>query len=529
VTEPYVERDNDLRYFLGVLQRRKWVIVGVCLLTAGAAGLFSKLHATVYQGSTEVLIDRQVSDQVFSTDQSFDPQRNVQTEVKVAQSGAVAQAAKKALGHEPEITIDSDPQSDVITIHARNNEPRRAAADADAYAKAYVTYRRERTVNDLLAAGQEVQSQIDDIDAQLAALPLESAQRTPLDDQRSFLVEQLDRLQVSANLSNAGGAAILAKSDVPGTPVAPKPLRDALLGAVLGLILGIGLAFLIDYLDDSIKARGDMERAVANGVPVLGEIPTVTEWKKKSGPYLISQADPSAPASEAYRTLRTSVEFLGLDTEIRRFQVTSARSEEGKTTTLANLAVALARAGRKVAVVSADLRRPRIHEFFGLPNDVGLTSVLLGEYALHDVILRVPDEPRLALLPSGPPPPNPSELLASSRVREILLSLGQVADMVLFDSPPVLPVSDALVIAGMVDATLVVASAGESSRRALHRAYQLLRQVDARVVGMVLNNAEIESENSYGYGYYHHSEPDAKNGNGKGTDRRAKAPETGLL
>jgi capsular exopolysaccharide synthesis family protein len=320
----------------------------------------------------------------------------------------------------------------------------------------------------------------------------------------------------------------LAKSDVPSSAVSPKPLRDALLGAVLGLLLGIGLAFLIDYLDDSVETRSEMQRAVGHGVPVLAEIPTVPGWKKKSGAYLITRAVPSAPAAEAYRTLRTSVEFLGLDKEIPTFQVTSARSDEGKTTTIANLGVALARAGRKVFVVSADLRRPRLHEFFGLSNEIGLTSVLLGEVALNDALLAVPGEPRLALLAAGPPPPNPSELLSSARMDQIVASLQKGADVVLFDSPPVLPVSDSLVLAGLVDATLLVASAGESSRRALHRAYELLRQVDAQVVGMVLNNADDTASDRYGYGYGKHRGAEAAvdgNTNGNGSGARKVEPQ----
>ncbi len=530
MSERSADRGSDLKYFLVVLRRRKWIIIGVCLMTAVVAGVFSSLRSTVYQGSTQVLIERQASDQVFSNTQTVDPARNVQTEVQVAESNAVSDAAAKVLGHAPDVTIDSDTQSDVITIKAKSGGAAQAAKDADTYAKSYVDYRRKSTVDDLLSAGQQVQTKINDIDAQLAAAAAPSdTQRAALEDQRAYLVDQLGRLQVSANLANAGGAAILAESTVPSAPVSPKPLRDAALGAILGLLLGIGIAFLVDYLDDSIKVRDDLERAVGNDVPVLGEIPSVAGWKKKGGAYLVTRADPSAAAAEAYRTLRTAVEFVGLETDITRFQITSARASEGKTTTLANLAIALGRAGRRVVVVSADLRRPRIHEFFGVSNRVGLTSLLLDEADLKEVVQRVPGEPNVALLASGPPPPNPSELLASARVRSIVNNLSEIVDIVLFDSPPVLPVSDALVIAGLTDATLLVASAGESSKRGLHRSYQLLRQVNARVVGMVLNNADAQPA-EYGYGYYRSADvPDlqppkngsANGGNGNGTAGKA--------
>jgi capsular exopolysaccharide synthesis family protein len=506
--------DLDLRVHLSVLRRRWSAVVACVVIVAALAVGVSLLQHEIYEGSAEVLIQRQASDQVFNptTNQVYDPNRDVQTEVKVLESRTVLDAAEKALGHEPDVTISSDSASDVVTVNARSRDPERAAKDADAYAQAYVGYRARSTIDGLLKAGQEVQSKIDDLDGQIAALPPGSPGLSGLEDQQSYLVQQLGRLQVSANLADAGGAQVVARSSIPDAPVSPNPLRNGLIGAILGLLLGIGLAFLLEYVDDAIDDRGGLERAVEGAVPVVGEIPAVVKWKKKDGAYLVSQADPDSPAAEAYRTLRTSVQFLGIDSEVTSFQITSARAEEGKTSTLANLALVLGRAGLKVSVVCGDLRRPRVHEFFGLTNSIGLTSVLLGERNVGEAMQRVPGEPHVALLASGPPPPNPSELLASPRVKEIVAQLEQVSDVVLIDSPPVLPVSDALVIGGLVDATLLVAYAGASSRRALHRAYELLRQVNAPVVGLVLNNAESETSR-YGYGQYrHHPQKAAENG-----------------
>src|SRR5215213_1650129 len=190
---------------------------------------------------------------------------------------------------------------------------------------------------------------------------------------------------------------------------------------------------------------------------------------------------------------------MGLDQPMRTIQVTSANPQEGKTTTLANLAVALARSGSTVAIVCCDLRRPRVHEFFGLNNDVGFTSVLLGKVGLAGAMQEVPDQARLSLLASGPLPPNPSELLSSRRTVEVLGSLQAEYDIVLIDAPPVLPVTDALVLSGRVDATLLVAVAGATTRKEGARAVELLRQVDAPLVGAVLNG--VDSEGSYGYAY----------------------------
>jgi capsular exopolysaccharide synthesis family protein len=215
----------------------------------------------------------------------------------------------------------------------------------------------------------------------------------------------------------------------------------------------------------------------------------------------VAREDPGSTETEAYRTIRTSIQFMGLDHPLRTVQVTSAQPGEGKTTTLANLAVVLARAGQRVVVVCCDLRRPRVHEFFGLSNAVGFTSVLLGEVPLSQALQRVPGEERLALLASGPEPPNPSELLSGMRAVEIFTALQGLADIVLIDSPPVLPVADAAVVSTRVDGTLLVASVGSSTRKHVHRAMEMLRQVEAPVIGAILNRATGESGYGYGYGY----------------------------
>ncbi len=182
--------------------------------------------------------------------------------------------------------------------------------------------------------------------------------------------------------------------------------------------------------------------------------------------------------------------------------MTSPNASEGKTTTLANLAVALSQAGQTVAILSCDLRRPRIHEYFGLSNAVGFTSVLLGETPLSAALQRVPNLPRLLLLASGGLPPNPSELLSSRRTAEVFAALREKVNIVLVDSPPVLPVTDAAVLSARVDGTLMVAMAGQTNSKDVVRALETLRNVDTTVVGAVLNGATAESGYGYGAGYY---------------------------
>jgi capsular exopolysaccharide synthesis family protein len=317
-----------------------------------------------------------------------------------------------------------------------------------------------------------------------------------------------------------GGPRLITPAAVPVSPFKPSPRRDAVLGLAVGLLLGVAVAFAFEHFDDSIKSKEDLERATRE-LPVLGMIPLVQGWKNKEETYLVSSSEPTSPAAEAYRALRTSIRFLTLDRSVRVLEITSPNASEGKSTAVANLAVVLARAGERVVVVSCDLRRPRLHQFFGLNNTVGFTSVLLGQASLSSALQQVPNEPRLLLLASGPVPPNPSELLASPRTEELLNALKSQADIVLLDVPPVLPVTDAAALATRADGVLLVATVRATSGRHVTRAIELLRQVRAPLIGAILNGAE-GGDGGYAYEYY--AAPEAQNGNGKSSGKHRKQP-----
>jgi capsular exopolysaccharide synthesis family protein len=215
----------------------------------------------------------------------------------------------------------------------------------------------------------------------------------------------------------------------------------------------------------------------------------------------VSRSAPSSVPAEAYRSLRTSIQFLGLDRSIKTIQFTSPSAGEGKTTTLANVAVSIAQAGHRVVVVCCDLRRPRLHQYFDMSNQIGFTSVLLGEATLREALQPVPGLEGLQVLASGQIPPNPSELLSSDRTAELLASLAEYADIVLIDSPPVLPVTDAAVLAGRVDAVVVVAAAGRTTQTQVSRALEVLGRIDAPIAGLVLNRAS----ESVSFAYYRYA------------------------
>jgi succinoglycan biosynthesis transport protein ExoP len=491
----------------------------------GVALVVSYLQTPRYAATAKLLLKQRSADSLFeSSAQAYvDPGRSVDTEIEVIKTDPVKDLVRQKIGSAPSVQVSPVGETDLVTIRAESTEAPRAAEVANAYATAYIDYRRKQAFDELSAASEEVQTKITEIQQQIDSLGSTTAnlpacvnpattpdactqrtaaeatvnsRRTTLISQLGLFQQRLDQLQVDSALAR-GSAQLVTPASTPAEPFEPTPVRNAVLAIVLGLMLGVGLAFLVDYLDDSIKGKEEFERAVP-GVGVIGLIPLVSDWKAKEQGRVVSITEPTSPAAEAYRILRTSIQFLGIERQVRVIQVTSASAQEGKTTTLANLAVAFASSGLRTVAVCCDLRRPRLHQFFGVDNAVGFTSVLLGNVALSKALQPVPNQERLLLLASGPLPPNPAELLSSSRTADLFRNLASQADIVLIDSPPVLPVTDSLVLSQRVDSTLLVSSARTTTRKAAARAAEMLQQVNAPLVGAVLNGVTEEG----GYGTY---------------------------
>ncbi len=284
---------------------------------------------------------------------------------------------------------------------------------------------------------------------------------------------------------------------LPSTPVAPRPARAVSLGAVLGLLVSAGAAVARQRLDTSV--RTDTDVTTATGLVTLGAVPFDSAGARYP---LMGALDAQSARSEAFRHLRTNLRFVDVDTPPRMIMVSSSMSAEGKTATTCNLAIALAQAGARVVLVEADLRRPSFGEYLGIETAAGLTSVLIGAADLDEVLLPWGDDGgRLEVLPSGPLPPNPSELLGSRGMGEVLRELSGRFDVVLIDTPPLLPVTDAAVLAAQVDGTLLVVRSGKTRREQLARAADVLRTVDARVLGVVLNMIPAREMEGMYYGY----------------------------
>ena len=488
---PPEDDELELRDYLVVLRRRWKTVVATVVATVVVALAVSFVQTPVYEASATLLLQSRASEQIFAPEAETAARAgdsDVLTEIGVMESRSVRQAVAEALGEPVEVSIEPEGETDLVTISAESTDAAEAAHIANTYAEVYISTRRQQLVADLQTAIDQVQAKITELENQMST-EVGQAQRTSIEALQEPYVEQIGKLQLAANLVQTGGAQIVGEAVAPTSPIRPTPLRNGVLALVVGAILGVGLAFLREHLDDSVKTKDDLQHA-AHGVSVLGLIPTVEGWKDKASSVVVSLSHPESAAAEAYRGLRTSVQFLGLDRPLKVIQFTSPNASEGKTTTLANLAVALARAGQRVVVVCCDLRRPRVHEFLGLRSDPGFTSVLLGEMELSEALQAVQSEGRCSLLAAGPSPPNPSELLSSHRAEELFTMLRKECDVVLIDTPPVLPVTDALVVSRLVDATIVVATAGRTTRKEMHRAIELLHQVSAPVVGTVLNGVD---------------------------------------
>jgi non-specific protein-tyrosine kinase len=539
------ENELELRDYLRVLRRHRVIIVLTVGVVVGLALLVSYLQTPVYAGSARMLIQPRPGITPFdvSNGQSANAAQFVATEIEVIKGEPVQEQVRRQIGSAPPISVRPVGTTSVVQVVAESTDPKRAAAVANAYVEAYIANRRQQGIDESLATQKEVQGQIAILQGQIEALDAQigategsvadslKAQRQAQVQQQALFKQTLDQQQVNMALIT-GGAEVVRSAAVPSSPIKPTPRRNGVLALVVGSLLGISLAFLVEYLDDSIETQEELERVIGD-VPVLGQIPEVAGWKTRDKTQLVAREAPRSPAAEAYRALRTAIDFIGIDHPMRTLQVTSPTAGEGKTTTLANLGVTLATAGKRVVIVCCDLRRPRIHEFFGLSNKVGFTSCLVGERRVSAALQEVPGVPRLRLLASGPIPPNPSELLASQRAADVFAALAADADIVLIDSPPVLPVTDALVLFRHVDATIMVFGAGSTSRKELAAALARVRQINGPLVGAVLNRVKAEPGYGYAYRYQASASPEVKGSAArneaaiKGTGPIQEAPANG--
>lgn len=535
-----------LRDYLGVLWRRKWVILLVVVVATGSAYFFSSRQDKVYEASADLIYEKQLDLSNPLTGQSYtDPnERSAQltSVANIIASPDMQQRARSFLLTEGDVDSDFDISSapvidtsagtsasltSVVRITATSGQPGMAAAAANAYALAFVDYRKE-------IVKEQIQRAINAINSKLETYP--GAAKESAD--YLVLQQRLRDLQLLRSTAT-GNFRVLVPATVPESPVAPQPTRDALLGFGVGLIAAIGLAFLLEQFDTRVRSPEDVSRILRQ--PILGRIPRISHKLLSEGG-VVTFAHPDGQVAEAFRMIRTNLDFMAVDSEIRSILVTSCIQGEGKSVTVANLAVAMAMAGRRVVIVDADLRRPRQHQYFGIANERGLSTVATNQTSLREALVPVlvfdsqakAGQPptsaylsgvdarsRLYVLPSGPIPPNPGEIVGSQRLSEIVDLLAAEADMVLVDTPAMLPVGDTSAIAPKVDGLVFLADMHVVKRPQLAMAAEQLARLPVRILGTVVRIAHGGGHyyrSSYRYGYY-------QSDNGKGLRHRQAVPE----
>jgi capsular exopolysaccharide synthesis family protein len=302
--------------------------------------------------------------------------------------------------------------------------------------------------------------------------------------------------------ASGGGASLLTitdRADAPLQPASPRIALATIIAALVGLVVALGLAYLLEYLDDSLRSPDDVEAVL--GLPTLGAITRMKITNGREEMYrLATLLYPRSPAAEAYRSLRTNTEFASVDAPVKSVLVTSSVPGEGKTTTAANLAIAMAQAGQRTILLDADFRKPGVHKIFNLQNSSGLSTLLRREGVSWSQVAQETDQDNLRAITTGPLPPNPAELLRSKRMAGVLQELVTTSDFVVVDSPPVQAVTDAAILASVADGTLFVVDAGRTRRGNIRSAQESLARAGARILGVVLNR--IESSAAYTYDYY---------------------------
>ncbi len=400
----------------------------------------------------------------------------------------------------------------LMTVSVQDTDPARAALLANTLVQVFSDqiqadqasrYADSKTsLEDQLAS---LEQQIKTTSDELAALgtgdtnPSRLAQlQTALAQYRSSyasVLQSYEQIKLAQAQSSSG---IIQKAPAlpPDAPIKPRPVLNAALAAVVGLMLAAGIVFLIEFLDDTLRDPQEITRKW--GIPILGMI---TRYKSNGSP-LITIKQPRAPVSEAFRSLRTNLEFAAVDSPLKTILVTSASPQDGKTTVAANLACVIAQGKRSVVLVDADLRRPQIHKQFQLMNRLGLTNKLIQPKGQLYGSLQNTELPALKVITSGSLPPDPSELLGSIKMQELMSSLKDQFDFLIIDTPPVLMVTDAVVLAPRVDGVIIVVKPSVTKRGELHHVIEQMKQVNARVLGVVLNDVDVGRARYYYYRQY---------------------------
>jgi capsular exopolysaccharide synthesis family protein len=509
----------ELRHYLSILWKWAWLLIWAPALAAIVSYSVSRQIQPVYRASATLLVSQAGGSSSLDYSSLLTSERVAKTYAELLTKRPLLE---KVIG---DLQLDLTPyqlngkinvvqphDTQLLELQVEDSTPQLAIAIANSLAASFLEQNSQRRNSSLSSYEQTLAQQIAEVEGEVREL------ETQINDQSQSDISEVSTLKASLRearltyatlldsylqIRSAGGRSIYVEivepAAMPARKIQPRIVFNSVIAAFAAFILSLGFAFLLDYLGDSLIRPTNAEQALH--IPVLAEIPSASmRAVKNHGP--LAALRPMSAFAEAHRALRTNVQFSSVDKAAKTLLITSALNKEGKTTTIANLGVVMAQTRLKVLLVDADLRRGSLHGAFGLPNQQGLTDLLLADAMPDESFFLETAVPNLYLLPTGTLPPTPSELLSSERMTKLVTHLSSLADVVLFDSPPVLAVTDAAVLATLVDGTLLVLENSRTPKEEAHKALTSLQGIGARVLGAVLVRCQVEAS-----GYYsHHSE-----------------------
>jgi len=525
----------DLKVYARIIWQWSWLLL-LCTLVAGSmAYVVSIFSVPVYQASTTLLVTQASNPTTTNMQDLMTNERIATTYAQMMQRRSMLTKVATQLGVEDQVfsqavtavTVTPVRDTQLIKLDVEGTSPQLVAAVA--YTLPYVFIGEIKAVQGERFAGarEGLQSQIQEMgnqieQAQVAIDKLNNShtaeEGTELGRLRNQLAQSQARyttlLQSLGNLQltevqSRDSISVVEPPQIPQTPIRPRVMINTLLAAIVGAMLALGIIFLIEYLDDRIRTPQDLYSIL--DAPLLGSIARISGKRTKPSKgalgleleaTLLAALEPRHPITEAYRGLRTNLQFSSIDHALTSLMITSSVPGEGKTTTAANLAIVMAQAGRSVLLVDADLRKPRQHKVFGLPQNPGLTDALIVGGNSPEHYIRATPVPNLSLLTSGKIPPNPAELLGSQRMKQLIEQLHEYADIIIFDAPPVLAVTDAQVLGGMVNGVLLVIDSAATARGKVAQAVETLSRTNVRLLGTVLNRLVRSARGYYYYAEY---------------------------
>jgi capsular exopolysaccharide synthesis family protein len=516
----------ELRQYMAIVIRWWWLTI-LLTLTAGVTSYaVSQRLVPVYEATTTLIVGQSIQATELSTGDILTSQQLAQTYADIAQRQPVLQSTIETLSLndtwrelKKRVTVKSVQGTQLLEIAVEANSPEEAQVTADEIARQLILLsptalqNREKDENqrfvrqrleDLQAKIETGQARVKELEAAMAG-SLSAQEVRELQDEINTLESLISNWEDThtqllifiESKESPNYLAVIEPAQADPDPVRPQTLRNTALAGVVGFLLALGLIFLLEYLDDTFKSADDLSQSL--GLTSLGAVSQIKGRRYQDR--LIASQDPFAPASEAYRMIRSNIQFMSIDRPVKSIMVTSPTPGEGKSFTVANLGMAMAQAGLKTIIVDTDLRRPVQHQVFTVPNLEGLTDLLRSPELEINSHLKHTGFENLQVITCGTLPPNPSEVLGSQRMGQLLAGLSEMADVVIYDSPPAVAVADAAVLSRRVDGVVLVIEAGQTRRDVARQAVMNLQQAGAHILGGVLNRASYKRG---GYHYYHY-------------------------